>query len=386
MPTKKLPKRKQGEARWVAHDPSWWEQLTTPLLDKPAQPGPAILHYLSSPLDIASGVASLGTSAVVAPAVRAAARVPSAVVNAIEATGSAPLMGEGMREFLGGVRDRDPWAAITGLGQTALGGLGISPASQDAWTVLTRPGTSTGRSRPLAGTTLGYQPSRRGFLGIPAVQDTVDSIEAQKILTGGNPGRDVVWVTDDSGVESVKVVRPRYTDLNPELSILDPTAPYPKGHPQAFERTVKALDLLDRTEEIVPVKIKGSAHGSPTLDYRDAVTEPRLLEYETTPLNPEYDFNKPWITDAEGEPTSRIGPWVMEAERADPTVKDALGHLRNWFNQRVIKDIAAETATEAGKPVKVVLEEVQKQLDELAREQGPVGRIAAELQKRFGRR
>ena len=49
-------------------------------------------------------------------------------------------------------------------------------------------------------------------------------------------------------------------------------------------------------------------------------------------------------------------------------------------------DIAAETATEAGKPVKVVLEEVQKQLDELAREQGPVGRIAAELQKRFGRR
>ena len=31
-----------------------WERLTTPLLDKPAQPGPAILHHLSSPLDIAT--------------------------------------------------------------------------------------------------------------------------------------------------------------------------------------------------------------------------------------------------------------------------------------------------------------------------------------------
>ena len=55
--------------------PTLWERLTTPLLDKPAQPGPAILHYLSSPLDIASGIASLGTSAVVAPAIRTAARV-----------------------------------------------------------------------------------------------------------------------------------------------------------------------------------------------------------------------------------------------------------------------------------------------------------------------
>ena len=34
--------------------PTPWERLTTPLLDKPAQPGPAILHHLSSPLDIAT--------------------------------------------------------------------------------------------------------------------------------------------------------------------------------------------------------------------------------------------------------------------------------------------------------------------------------------------
>ena len=34
--------------------PTLWERLTTPLLDKPAQPGPAILHHLSAPLDIAT--------------------------------------------------------------------------------------------------------------------------------------------------------------------------------------------------------------------------------------------------------------------------------------------------------------------------------------------
>jgi len=55
-------------------EPTLWERLTTPLLDKPAQPGPSILHYLSSPLDLATlpfaGVGGITPKRQIVPLVR----------------------------------------------------------------------------------------------------------------------------------------------------------------------------------------------------------------------------------------------------------------------------------------------------------------------------